>query len=59
MTLDNGKRVEVAMKTVQFKTEKDEENFKQEISMMSKIMHPNVVHLYGLIPQGKYLSIPL
>ena len=49
----DGDTLEVAVKTVSHKSEKERKNFRQEMVIMSKIVHPNVVRLYGLIPHGQ------
>ena len=53
MTVADGKIIEVAMKDVLHKTDKERKNFQQEMIIMSRIMHPNIVRLYGIIPNGK------
>ena len=30
-------------------------NFQQEMTMMLKLSHPNIVHFYGLVEQGKII----
>ena len=46
--------IEVAVKTVIHKTEKDREDFQREMAIMSKMVHPNIVRLYGLITGGEH-----
>ena len=46
----------VAVKTIVHKSEKERKKFKQEMIIMSKITHPNVVRLYGLIPHGTLVT---
>ena len=52
----DGDTLEVAVKTVAHMNKKERSNFRQEMIIMSKIVHPNVVRLYGLIPQGKLIN---
>ena len=45
--------VKVAIKTVKVVQEK--ENFLKEMNIMSKLLHPNIVRLFGLVQQGIYI----
>ena len=48
----------VAIKTIKrYDTEKEKENFQKEMAMMSKLIHPNIVRLFGLVQQGVSLSM--
>ena len=43
----------VAVKTIKrYKSEQAQSDFLQEMGIMMKLMHPNVVHHYGLAQQG-------
>ena len=43
----------VAIKTIkQYESEKEKENFQKEMIVMSKLIHPNIVRLFGLVQQG-------
>ena len=46
--------VEVAIKSVKSgeRDEKEKQNFIREMCTMSKLLHPNIVRLYGLILKG-------
>ena len=44
----------VAIKTIKkYELEKEKDNFLKEMNVMSKLMHPNIVCLFGLVQQGK------
>ena len=44
----------VAIKTIkQYESEKERESFQKEMIVISKIMHPNIVRLFGLVQQGR------
>ena len=46
--------MEVAVKTTKAaSSEKDKDNFMREMRIMSHMMHPNIVRLYGLVEDGK------
>ena len=50
----------VAIKTVKkYESEKEKESFLREMNIMSKLMHPNIVRLFGLVQQGKIINIKL
>ena len=53
LSVAKGKSIEVAVKGVIHKTEKEERDFQKEMAIMSKIMHPNVVRFYGMIAHGE------
>ena len=43
----------VAVKTIRkYESEKEKEAFFKEMNVMSKLMHPNIVRLFGLVQQG-------
>ncbi len=48
-------KMEVAVKTVKYETEKEKKNFLREMSIMSKMIHPNLVRLRGLVMESKLL----
>ena len=48
-----GSRLPVAIKTLkQYESEKEKESFQREMAVMKKLMHPNIVRLFGLVQQG-------
>lgn len=49
----DGKSIEVTVKGYIHKTEREKGNFQNEMVIMSRIMHPNIVRLYGIIAHGK------
>ena len=50
----------VTIKTIKkYKSEKEKESFLKEMNIMSKLMHPNIVRLFGLVQQGKIINIKL
>ena len=47
----------VAVKTTKKNSsEKDKADFLKEMMVMSQILHPNIVRLYGLVVEGEYLT---
>ena len=53
-----GSGTPVAIKTIkQYESEKERDNFLKEMNVMAKLMHPNIVRLFGLVQQGKYIYI--
>lgn len=43
----------VAVKTIRkYESEKEKEAFFKEMNVMSNLMHPNIVRLFGLVQQG-------
>lgn len=60
MSLAGGKsrkNIEVTVKAFIHKTEKEKRSFQNEMVIMSRIMHPNIVRLHGIIAHGKYITI--
>lgn len=44
----------VAIKTIKkYESEKERKSFQKEMTVMSKLIHPNIVRFFGLIKQGK------
>lgn len=54
LSLADGKNIEVTVKGFIHKSEKEKESFQNEMVIMSRIMHPNIVRLYGIIAGGKH-----
>lgn len=48
----DGKNIEVALKAAKASTVSEKMNLKKEMAIMSKLMHPNIVQLYGLVQEG-------
>ena len=45
--------VEVAIKTIKkYESNKEMDNFLKEMNVMSKLLHPNIVRLFGIVQQG-------
>ena len=48
-----GAKCDVAVKPIKrYDSKKDTEDFLKEMSILSKLVHPNIVHLFGLVEQG-------
>ena len=51
---DDGVGRPVAVKTIkEYESQKEKDNFLKEMNVMSKLIHPNIVRLFGLVKQGK------
>lgn len=44
--------IPVAVKSVKYESDKEKEDFMKEMGVMSTILHPNIVRLYGLVLEG-------
>ena len=43
----------VAVKTIKrYKSEQETSDFLHEMGVMMDLMHPNIIHLYGIVEQG-------
>ena len=43
----------VAVKTIKkYKSEQETSDFFHEMGVMMNLMHPNIIHLYGIVEQG-------
>ena len=49
----DGKSIEVTVKGFFHKSEREKKKFQNEIVILSRIMHPNIVRFYGVIAEGK------
>ena len=50
-------RLPVAIKTIkQYESEKERENFQKEMTVISELIHPNIVRLFGLVQQGSFIQ---
>lgn len=48
--------VTVAVKTIKkFKSEEETSEFLHEMGVMMNLTHPNIIHLYGIVQQGKIM----
>ena len=48
-----GGDVKVAIKTIKnYESSKEKDDFLKEMNVMSKLLHPNIVRLFGLVQQG-------
>jgi serine/threonine protein kinase len=46
----------IAVKTIRkYESEKEKDNFFKEMNVMSKLMHPNIVRLFGIVQQGIHI----
>ena len=46
--------IQVAVKTAKkSSSSKEKEEFMREMTIMSQMMHPNIVRLYGVVQEGK------
>ena len=46
-------KMTVAVKTIKrYKSEQETSDFLHEMGVMMNLMHPNVVHYYGIVQQG-------
>ena len=54
-----GRSYTVAVKTIrtEYESEKAKEDFLKEMDVLSKLLHPNIVRLFGLVQQGIYKAI--
>ena len=49
-----GEGLPVAIKTIKkYESEKERQSFQKRMAVMAKLIHPNIVRLFGLIKQGK------
>ena len=48
----DGEDVPVAVKTVKYDTDEDKAAFIKEMKVMSRMLHPNIVRLFGLVLEG-------
>lgn len=51
---DKGTGIQIAIKTIKkYESSKEMENFLKEMNVMAKLLHPNIVRLFGLVQQGR------
>ena len=50
----DGRVVDVAIKTIRkYNSQKEMDNFIREMTVMSQLIHPNIIQLYGVIKESK------
>lgn len=54
----DGRLVEVAIKTIRrYDSQKEMDDFMREMTVMSQLIHPNIIHLYGIVKEGVLRNI--
>lgn len=53
LSTDDGKSIEVTVKGIIHRSEAEKKKFQNETVLLSRIMHPNIVRLYGIVAGGK------
>ena len=54
----DGRLVEVAIKTIRrYDSQKEMDDFMREMAVMSQLIHPNIIHLYGIVREGVLQNI--
>ena len=48
----SGATTEVAVKTIRKYDPREMKNFMREMAVMSQLMHPNVIHLHGVVKES-------
>ena len=49
----DGPKKTVAVKTIKkYTTQRDKEDFLKELNMMLRMIHPNIVQIFGLVQKG-------
>ena len=52
----SGRKTEVAVKTIRHYEPKEMTNFMREMAVMSQLMHPNIIHLHGVVKESKLFN---
>ena len=48
----------VAVKTIKkYESEKETNDFLREMDVMSQLLHPNIIKLYGIVQQGVWKRV--
>ena len=50
-------RIEVAVKTIRRYEQNEMKNFMREMAVMSQLMHPNIIHLHGIVKQRELYTV--
>jgi hypothetical protein len=53
LSIAHGKNIEVTVKEFLHKSEKEKKCFQNEMIVLSRIMHPNIVRLFGITAGGE------
>lgn len=56
MDISANESIQVAIKAVKHENPLERQNFVREMCVMSKMFHPNIVRLYGLVLKGKKIN---
>ena len=51
---NDGRKVDVAVKTIKkYNSKKEMNNFMREMAVMSQLIHPNIIHLHGVVKESE------
>ena len=49
-----GRKIDVAIKRIKdYSSEKERNDFFREMAVMSQLIHPNIIHLHGVVKESK------
>ena len=51
----SGEKTEVAVKTIRDYEPKEMRSFIREMAVMSRLIHPNIIHLHGVVRESKWV----
>ena len=50
----SGRKIDVAIKRIKhYSSEKERNDFLREMAVMSQLIHPNIIHLHGVVKESE------